>query len=239
VKSPDVNLDVCQVLLSEYLEGYRDYPRTAAGVRRFAFALQENCVSVGHVRAVLKSFEEVFPTVRQIHDVAFGLRTQFETQEDTMAEWRRKYGAPSTVAVFPSDRMAMHWQAFRDMLYYTEGPGSAELSAIQGKEERANDIAFWAAARIRDFDPKWEHADSIAFVRKMVNVHGWPAVMKMTSAPEPMPYTDPNRKKPRQFAQIAAPITQADVQRAEQAYRKTTQEVDREMDSDVWDDPDR
>lgn len=227
MKSPDVNIDVCQVLLSEYLEGYLGYPRTAAGVRRFAVALQENCVSVGHVRGVLKSFDESFPTVRQMHDVAFGLRPQFEPQEDTRDELEREYGKPAPFNLYPTDEMAMHWQALRDMLYYTEGPA-----------KDMKNVEYWEDGMRRALHPEMgNHGDSIAFVRNQAREMGWPAIMALTASPIPFPYRKPQHGKLDRGTKDFPRITQADVLRAEQARRKSTMKVDRELDG--WDDPDR
>jgi hypothetical protein len=223
MKSPDVTIEVCEALLRELLEGYRGFPPTSAGVRRFAFAIQENCISVGHARATLQSFEDFFPTVRQIHDVAFGIRPQFEPEVDQRAEWEKKYGKPQAFQQYPADFMAMHWQAFRDILYYTEGPAKDMKSP-----------GFWDDAKFRALQ---NHPDSMAFVRHQISTHGWPAVMQMAAAPEPMPYRSPNPfRQSKVGVPVAARITQADIDRA-QAARKSTAEVDRDLDS--WDDPDR
>ena len=227
MKSPNVTIEVCVSLIREFLSGYRGYPNTEAGEKRFAFALQENCLSVSHVRAVLQCFDEGFPTVRQIHDSAFGLRAQFEASEiDQRKEWERKYGKPQPFNQAPADMIAMHWQAFRDMLYYTEGPGQRESG-------------FWEAAKIRDFNPKYGHQKSIDFVRHQAKALGWPAVMALAAPPEPMPYTNPLYQKERRaggLAPIGAPITQADIDHAREP-RKSTGDVDRELDQ--WEDPDR
>jgi hypothetical protein len=224
MKSPDVTIDVCLALLQESLAGFRYFPATAAGERRFAFALQENCVSVGHVRAVLESFDESFPTVKEIHDAAWNLRAQFEPQEDSLAELRRKYGNPEAFNV-PADELSVHWRAFRDALYYTEGPGIAK------------DRSFWEAALARDLDPKWNHKASIDWVRDYCRTVGWEAARKQETAPTGMPYKSPiEKRRVKSFAAVGAPITQADIDRASER-RKTTAEVDRDLDS--WSDPDR
>ena len=223
MKSPDVNIDICLALLRELLSGFRGYPPTEIGERRFASALQESCLTVGHVRATLQAFEEGFPTVRQIHDAAFNLRPKFDTRPDQRKEWLRSYGVPAAFDKHPADEIALHWQVFRDMLYYTEGPGGEDT--------------YWAAARARILDPNSGHADSVAFVRHQIATHGWPAVMGMAGPPEPMPYSCPKTRRTRApLASVGAPVTQADIDRAVQK-RKTPEQVDRELDS--WDDPDR
>jgi hypothetical protein len=237
MKPPAVHIDICLAFLQRYLEGFRGYPPTVGGQRRFAEALQLNVISVEHLEATLQTFDDDFPTVRQIHDVALNLRPRFEPQEDLTEKWREEYGSAEQFK-YPADEMAMHWQAFRDMLYYTEGPGQAELNKITGERERRREIEYWERAKAYDFDPRNEHADSIAFVRHQIKALGWTAVMALDAAPEPMPYTNPLHKKQRvgSFATPGAIITQADIDRAVQ-HRKSTQQVDAALDS--WTDPDR
>lgn len=215
-----VNLDVCVALLNEWLSGFQGYPRNDdAGQRRFALAFQENCISVGHVRGVLKSFDEKFPTVRQIADVAANLRPQFEPEINQRAEWEKLYGKPQAFEKFPADELAMHWQAFRDALYYSEGPGGRN--------------GFWDTALMND---EKRYPDSVAFVRKQAARLGWTEIMRLSASPEPMPFTGVIGRRPRYFSTAGAAITQLDVDRLRES-RKSTEEVDRELDG--WDNPDR
>lgn len=214
MKSPEVTIEICVALVSELLAGYRGYPATEAGVRRFAVAVQENCISVSHARATLKSFDELFPTVRQICDVAINLRPQFEPSEvDQHREWERQYGKPQPFDLYPKDEMALHWTAIRDAIYYGW--------PCMAKDEK-------------------EHPDTVAFIRRMIQKYGMSAVREMASPPEPMPYVNPSHR-PRFRSRIAipavaAPLTQADLAQAMGA-RKSPAEVDRELDG--WTDPDR
>jgi len=211
----NVTIEVCIALVRELLAGYRGYPNTEAGERRFAFALQVNCVSVSHARATLQIFDEGFPTVRQIHDVAFNLRPKFEPQDDNFDALRAKYGNPQPFDV-PNDELACHWRAFRDAIYY-------------GWESRKKDEEI--------------HPDSVAFIRAQIEKYGMAHLRTLDASPEPgMPYTNPLDKlrQPKSFHQVAAlPITQADIDRVERAQiaRKTTEQVDADLDS--WSDPDR
>jgi hypothetical protein len=240
MKTPGVMIEVCLAELREYLAGYRGYPPTEAGEKRFASAIQENCVSVGHVRAMLKSFEVAFPTVREIHDVALNLRPQFEQKKDEREEWKRKYGEERPFEKYPADTLACHWQAFRDMLYYTEGPGQAELNKILGEKDRRKDIEYWERARLYDLDPRNGHAPAIEFVRRQVKDLGWPAIMELTASAERMPYTNPIKYSGRgSMRQIAAPITQADIEAAKEDNRKRQAEDAKAEDEDGWNDPDR
>ncbi len=223
MKEPAVNLDIAEMFLTRYLEGFRNFPRTPGGVRRFAEAVQEVSVSVEHLEAILKTFDEDFPTVRQINDVATNLKPRFEVQADSRAELERKYGKPEPFNKFPVDEMAMHWQAFRDIVFHTEGPGGDKHGQ-------------WETARMT---ADQEHPDSMEFVRQIVWDYQWTAVMQMVSPPQPMPYTPPahRRREVRHFAHAAAAaIGQADIDRAIE-QRKTTAQVDREL--DAWSDPDR
>lgn len=221
--SPAVVIEVCIALIKRYLADYQGCPRSEAGWSRFAEALQLNAVSVEHAEAILQAFDEGFPTVRQIHDVAVNLLPRFETKPDERAEWEKKYGKPEAFKLYPPDEMACHWQAFRDILYYTEGPAKDMKSET-----------YWEN---RKFKAAQDHPQSMEFVRRQVAHYGWPAIMQMPAAPEPMPYRTPDRyRNPRSFVPIASRITQADVDRAKEK-RKSTPEVDRELDG--WDDPDR
>ena len=235
--NPAVNIEICLAFLRKWLEGFRNYPRSEAGERRFAQCLQLNAVSVEHLEAILQSFQDEFPTVREIHDVAWNSRAKFEPAEDTVAEWARIYGKPQAFEKHPPDELAMHWQAIRDMLFYSEGPGVYELLKIVNvKPEwaRANSQRFWSDARVTGFR---DHRDTVDFVRVQIAEMGWDTIMKLTSSPVPFPYTGVNHRKRRdELAPVGAPITQADIDRAKQSQKSTAQ-VDADL--DAWSDPDR
>lgn len=228
-------MEICLAFLRRYLSGFQGYPRNIAGENRFAEALQANAISVEHLEEILKTFDEDFPTVRQIHDVAMNLRPRFEPPVALAEKWEQEYGKPQPFDRYPADEMAMHWQAFRDILYYTEGPAKDMKSP-----------KYWDEALRRALDPEiGNHADSIAFIRGQAREMGWPAIMALQTSPVPFPYKNPLHSKRghpvKGFVQ-GPRITQADIAKAEQAHRKTTEEVDREMDSsgsEGWDDPDR
>jgi hypothetical protein len=225
-----VTFEICLAFIKRRLKGFRRAPRADDEWDAFTEELQAAVVSVEHMQAVLQTFDEEMPTIRQIRDVAINLRPKFQTPPDQYAEWRRQFGPPSTMRV-PVDEMAMHWQAFRDALYYVEGPGDSKS------------LGFWQASLLADAK---DHPDSIAFVRDQARRLGWSAIMGLTSSPEPMPYTPPEwrrrgRGSDRGLALLVAPppgtpITQSDIDRAREP-RKTTEQVDREL--DAWDDPDR
>jgi len=81
-------------LIRHHLSGFRGYPPSEAGEKVFARGLQECTISVEHAEGVLKSFDERFPTLREIIDTGNGLRAQFEPQESQKAKWEREYGKP-------------------------------------------------------------------------------------------------------------------------------------------------
>jgi|ERR1039458_2408378 hypothetical protein len=81
-------------LIRHHLSGFRGYPPSEAGEQVFARGLQESSISVEHAEAILKKFDERFPTLREIIDTGNGLRAQFEPQESQKAKWEREYGKP-------------------------------------------------------------------------------------------------------------------------------------------------
>jgi hypothetical protein len=85
---------VARGLIQFHLAGFRGYPPSEMGENVFARGLQECTVSVDHATAVVKSFQERFPTLREVVDTANGLRAQFEPQESQKAKWEREYGKP-------------------------------------------------------------------------------------------------------------------------------------------------
>jgi len=89
-----VQQSVAAGLIRFYLSGFRGYPPSEAGENVFARGLQESCLSVQHVTATLKSFDERFPTLRELLDVANALRPQFEPKENLQEKWEREYGKP-------------------------------------------------------------------------------------------------------------------------------------------------
>lgn len=214
-----VQFDVCKALIQRRLRGFRGAPRSDDDWDTFAEDLQAVAVSVEHVQACLQRFDEEMPTIRQLRDVAMNLRPRFEATPDRVAQWRRDYGKAEPLSTNPADELAMHWQAFRDVLYYSEGPGERK--------------PFWEAALMRD---EKMHPESLAFVRRQVVRIGWAAIMKLSASPEPMPYTKPNYRRIAALAPAGAPITQADMDRAS-AFRKSAADVDNELDG--WDDADR
>lgn len=224
-----VTIEIATALMLRRIKGFRGAPRTDDGWDAFADELQAGVVSVEHMQAVLQTFDEEMPTIRQIRDVAANLRPKFEVKRDQMAEYRRQYGAPEAFGKYPLDELAMHWQAFRDILYYTEGPA---------KDMDRKGLAYWDDAKLRALDPDWgNHGETLAFIREQARQMGWGAIMELRASPVAFPYSNPMRRRSgRLFQQIAAPITQADIDRAIEP-RKTTQQVDADLDS--WDDPDR
>src|ERR1035441_3683180 len=85
---------VARGLIQFHLAGFRGYPPSEMGENVFARGLQECTVSVDHATAVVKSFQERFPTLREVVDTANNLRAKFEPQESQKAQWEREYGKP-------------------------------------------------------------------------------------------------------------------------------------------------
>jgi hypothetical protein len=81
-------------LIRHHLSGFRGYPPSDTGEKVFARGLQECTISVEHAEAVLKKFDERFPTLREIIDTGNSLRSQFEPKESQAAKWEREYGKP-------------------------------------------------------------------------------------------------------------------------------------------------
>jgi hypothetical protein len=212
MKGEDVDFSVVKALFQS-LSGFRGYPKPGPGEDHFVEAFQSSVVSVAHARAVIASFDGDMPTVREIRDSAFNLRPQFETTVDQRKEWETKYGKPDpgfsdrvrdaamgATVIDPAkrkrqhaeERRAMLWQAIRDSIYHTEGPGS-----------RLDQ--FWAAAAEKH---KRNHPAEVAAFWLQLQQSGWDVLMAVDwqkSMPKsPVP----------QRAAVAAlehPITQADI----------------------------
>jgi hypothetical protein len=247
-----VDISICQAFIRKYLSGYRGYPATEAGEKRFAEAIQLNAVSVEHAEETLRSFDDQCPTVREIHDVAQNLKPRFLPKEDTRAEWEKQFGKPIAFDKYPSDVMAMNWQAFRDVLYYNEGPGRFEIPEPDIQER--NETPFWVRAL---WNARAYHADSLQDLRQQVSDYGWKVLRELKESPRPFRYTRPvhapQRHKNSGARQITrAPITQSDIDEAERERRNqiAIAEAEREPeevpeapsedpDADTWDDPDR
>lgn len=252
MSSPAVASEICLAMIRECLAGYRGYPFTEAGEKRFAAALQANAVSVDHARATLAAFDELFPTVKQIHDTSFALRPQFDPTPDPREEWERQYGKPQSFEMYPADEMACHWQAVRDALYYTEGPGMYEQAEpMLGERGLVN---FWRAAMAYSAE---HHSETVEFVRDQVASLGWLALMRLAESPtSPVPYrklSSSPRQRGRSLPKVTDRVTESDIQRALRESRNATAVAEAEdappaetgvatedtADDDGWDDPDR
>jgi len=202
-----VSPDICLAFIRKYLAGFRGYPRTEAGEKRFAEALRSNSLSPDHAEDILRSFDEEFPTVRQIHDVSANLAEKHGVNNERL-DWQKKYGKPEPWE-YPADELSMHWRAFRDDLYYNEGPGVGILLEIHDRKDRRKAIDWWADALEKDLKT---HAESIGWVRAYIHSIGWQAAREQESAPEGMPYVNP-RTLQRAGSLVAAGAALADSQR--------------------------
>ncbi len=86
-------------LIRGELSGFRGYPFNEAGEDRFARELATVSLSVGHARAIVESFEETFPTIKELRDVASNLRPKFEQAENLREIWEMQYGKPDPLVL--------------------------------------------------------------------------------------------------------------------------------------------
>jgi hypothetical protein len=181
-----VHFSVGKTLLRQ-LSGFKGYPK-GEGEKRFIEVLCESAVSVEHATAIVEAFDGDFPTVRMIRDTAFGLRPKFEVTPDQRREWEAKYGPPDTAfsrrmaqmaagatdkpapadpearrMQYAEEKRCMLWQAIRDSIYYTEGPGS-----------RDGPDAFWTPAMDRH---NRNHPQEVAAFRAQLAESGWDALL--------------------------------------------------------------
>jgi hypothetical protein len=163
-------------LIQFHLSGFRGYPPSEMGEKVFARGLQECTISVDHATAVVKKFDERFPTLREIIDTAVNLKPQFEHLESPQQAWQREYGktVPFSMNAAAADETAMHWQAIRDALYYTEGPGDLELEKISDAKQRRKDRGFWQDAMAEN---QRNFAHWVEQVRAELAQFGWDNLM--------------------------------------------------------------
>jgi len=171
-------------LIRFHLSGFRGYPPSEIGEKVFARAVSEQTISVKHAEAVLKQFDERFPTLREIIDTAQNLKPEFEHLESPQQAWEREYGkpVPFSMNAAPADETALHWQAIRDALYYTEGPGIHELDKMVGGNERGHSKHFWRESIKRD---KKNFAPWVEQVRAELAQFGWENMMSRFTPHKP------------------------------------------------------
>ena len=172
-------------VLLRTLSGFKGYPR-GDGENRFVEALCEISLSVEHAASTLLCFDGEFPTIREMREAALNLRPKFEQKIDQRAEWEREYGKPdpgwsarfqekaagAVPSVDPKERKLLYaeekrcmlWQAIRDSLYYTEGPGGRGLDQ------------FWNAAAQGHAR---KHPQEVAAFRAQLAESGWPTLMEV------------------------------------------------------------
>lgn len=135
------------------------------------------------------------------------------------AELRAQYGPPDpafkekllavpTLAEHKGMRKAVLWQAVRDSVYYTEGPGKIELDNKLGREERSASRAFWRQAMDKH---NRDHAADIAAFRLELEQHGWDELMKFDWTKTVTSEGEPQRKIEGPAPRL---ITQADIDAA-------------------------
>ena len=98
--NPEVSRQVAEALFRQ-LSGFRGYPVKGPGETYFIDAFQLACVSVDHARAVIATFDEVMPTIKEIRETALNLKPKFAPPYLSVREqWERDYGPPRP---FPVD----------------------------------------------------------------------------------------------------------------------------------------
>ena len=231
MKGEDVDFSVAKALF-QALSGFKGYPRPGIGEDHFVEAFQASVVSVAHARAVLASFDGDMPTIREIKDSAFNLRPKFENTVDQLKEWESKYGPPDpmwsaklvdrlkggSATLDPQarkqqhaeERNAMLWQAIRDSIYYTEGPGKIELDNMIGATERNFSRKFWREAAQRNTE---NHAVDVALFRIELGQSNWKELMQFDWQKGPPAPTAVLARKPSSVTVLENPITEADVKR--------------------------
>lgn len=217
----NVQRDVARPLLRQ-LSGFRGYPKAirlaeggldTQGEDRFVDCLCEISLSVEHALAIVESFDGEFPTIRELRDTALNLRPKFEAKIDQRKQWEAEYGKPDpgfsarildtamgSTAIDPAIRKRLHaeesramlWQAIRDSLYYTEGPG-----------RRVDQ--FWAEAAAKHGR---NHPQEVAAFRVQLRESGWDVLMAVDwQKPRPPVHS----LKPAPVLIPDKAITQADI----------------------------
>ena len=216
MKGENVDFFVAKALF-QALSGFRGYPKAGPGEDHFVEAFQSSVVSVAHARAVVASFDGLMPTIREIRDQAFNLRPQFETTVDQRKQWEAEYGPPDAMwssnlvqeltgkaaKMDPAERKRQHgeerramlWQAIRDSLYYTEGPGGSRPDGFwmqAAEKHQRNHPAEVAAFRVELCESGWEKLMAYDWAKGT-----FPPAAKLatvSAAPGPITQEDINRE---------------------------------------------
>jgi hypothetical protein len=201
-----IDRSVSDGIFRHQLEGFPRYPRNADS--RFLEVFNEQCLSVAHARAVANSFREKMPSLQDIIDVAVNLRVQFELKEPERVRWEREYGPPKpnwsiNLVGKPHEQQKrrMLWEAIRDSVYYTEGPGRASIERISNPDKRKADRDFWTGQALR---MRANHSAELEAFRRDDLSRGWDDLMKEDWANEV-----PEAVTLQEFKRI----TQADINR--------------------------
>jgi hypothetical protein len=201
------------------LSGFQGYPRTDEARARFAEVLCEVSLSVEHALAIIWAFEENFPTLKEIRDAAFNLRPKFEPKVDQREQWEKEYGKPDpawsarfaekaagmTATVDPKERKrlyaeekrAMLWQAIRDSLYYTEGPGARgpdQFWSAAAQKHARNHPAEVAAFRVQLAESGWDTLMAVDWLKSMPVAPARPAAHSIALGGRPITAEDVNRE---------------------------------------------
>lgn len=131
-------------LVTMHLRGLAGDPLVTEAYERLARVIMTVALSVEHARATLESFQDGFPSPRELKDALYNSRVRFQEPEPPPArpepdiEFHNQI--LETLAGKLDQFQQMRVQAIQDMLYYTEGPGKNET----------HDRAYWTTARIKD-----------------------------------------------------------------------------------------
>jgi hypothetical protein len=123
--SPVTSL-VAQSILRQ-LSGFRGYPQTKEGEAHFVREFQRVCLSVAHAEATVKSFDQDFPTIKEIRETAFTLRSKFQHQPTEKEIWEKEFGTPDPehsarvtaqlTAAFSAEHPVLAAEQARDEMY--------------------------------------------------------------------------------------------------------------------------
>lgn len=152
---PALNPTVADSLVMDYLEGLPADPKLPGAYHRLRDVLVDLAMSIDHARAALQSFDERFPSPRELKEGLTNLHDRYQpppTSEEQKAKWLAEgaiYDPEWTKKLLNTlgdvgtgatpEQFRQSWQqAMLDTLWYTEGPGR-EVIGIDRK--------FWQDAR--------------------------------------------------------------------------------------------
>jgi len=114
-----VTKDVARMYLRN-LQGFKGYPPAGPGEDYFVKCLTECALSVSHLVRILDSFDDKFPTLRELRDAAHNTRPP---EPDPRQQWKKECGPPNPNVVNEflgplmesTDPTKQHWQQDAEM----------------------------------------------------------------------------------------------------------------------------